>query len=150
MYLGAIDLALVVAVMREPSESRPVQIGRQRVVRGAQYIQTQIKLFASDQQRIRDVLLDDVRLGLRLRPGCDRIQFIKKEDPLALGLRSGLHYPNVLVSGLSELVCKHSVFEGQVESCGEEVVGFGFCLFALLFEELAVPLEIAAEVVLPA
>ena len=55
--------------MSEPSESRPVEIDGEGVVRSDEDVDPHIELFVSDEKRIMDVALYDVRFWLVGRVG---------------------------------------------------------------------------------
>ena len=95
MNLKVVYLALLhtESCQRESSEPRPVEVDLQGVIGHHQAVDSQIKFFSSDQVRIFDVALYDVRLdrGIvayicsdTLLPFADLTEFCKKEDALAL------------------------------------------------------------------
>ncbi len=66
----------------EPRKSLSIQIHREGLVRAAEHVNTQVKLLAADQQRVVDVTLHDVLLGLQRK----QVQS-KKDARLLLGVR---------------------------------------------------------------
>lgn len=72
--------------MGEPAEPRPVQIDRQRVMRGHQYVDSHIEFFVTDEKWVVDVPLDDVWLWLvgAVRPVTDVADRPEQEDTLSL------------------------------------------------------------------
>lgn len=50
--------------MGEPAKTRAVEVDKQRVVRSNEDVNTHIELLMPDQQRVVDVTLHDVGLGL--------------------------------------------------------------------------------------
>ena len=81
-----------VAVMREPSEPRSVQIDRQWLIASDQYIDSQIELLAAYEQWIHYILLHDVRFRLRtvrlppkiVLPLADLRQLVQQKDSAPL------------------------------------------------------------------
>lgn len=68
-----INVANVVAIVRESAEPRTIQINSQRRMASDQNIDAHIKLLMPNQQRVVDVALNDVGLGLvgGIRPLAD-------------------------------------------------------------------------------
>lgn len=50
--------------MGEPAKTRAVEVDKQRIVRSNEDVNTHIELLMPDQQRVVDVTLHDVGLGL--------------------------------------------------------------------------------------
>ena len=89
--------------MSEPAEALSIQVDRQRLIRGNQDINTQIKLLATNEQRIHDVPLYNIRLSsrrLRLPPQFILplgylLQLRKQENAATLRLTNRFHDPHL-------------------------------------------------------
>jgi hypothetical protein len=128
-------------LVREAREAASVQVERQGVVVGAEDVNAHVEFLASDQQRVVDVALHNVRLCLLLGlayarvvrfpaevafPVADLTDFVEYEDAFALALADGLHDPEG-VRVLVVLVFEDGVVVGEVVGDWEEVESI-FCL----------------------
>lgn len=64
MHLSIVNIRRVISVVRKPAETRPIEIYCQRVMRCYEYVDTHVELFVADQQRVVDVSLHYISLGL--------------------------------------------------------------------------------------
>lgn len=120
-----------VSVMGKPTKASSVQVNDQRLVRNHEHINSHIELLASNQQRVHDVPLHDVRLslrGLRLPPEIvlplgDLSQFIEQENAPSLRLSDWLHDPHPL--RLFEFFHKQWIISRKIVSCGKEIIPKG-------------------------
>lgn len=133
MDLSTVDFSFVVSIMSKPCKSRPVQIYVQRVVRCDQDVKSEVELLTTNQQRVRNISLTNVWLGIGLRPGLNGTDSVEQKDAFALGLGSWLHNPYIFIGAFLKLISKEAVLEGQMECQWEKVVLLGFRQFALFF-----------------
>ena len=139
-----------VARVSEPAEALAVQVDGQRLIAGDQNVDSKVELLAADEQRVHDVALHNVRLGLRalwlpsqfIFPLGNLLQFVEKENAAALRLADGFHDPYLLTLILLEFLDEQTVVTGQVVRRWEEIVRGSFRLLALSLELLFVPLEV--------
>lgn len=66
MHVRVLNLLHVVRipVVREPSEAGAIEINDERLVAGTECVDSHVKLLAANQQRVHDVPLHDIGLGL--------------------------------------------------------------------------------------
>ena len=129
MHVSVLDFFgfVRISVVGKPTEARSVQVHGQWLVTCDQHIDSHVELFASNQQRIHDVTLHDVGLGLWtlwlpskiVLPLRDLSELVQQEDAPALGLANRLHDPHS--SNLTELLHEKRVVPWQVVSRREEV-----------------------------
>lgn len=128
MNFSIINFGLIVSSMSKPSKPVSVQIYSQRIVRSDQNINSYIEFLTTNQKRITDIALNNVRLcrwmdiWLPLRK---LAQFIHKKNPFTLRLACRLHYPCVgmirrLIS--LEFIRKQTIFWWQQISLWIEIV----------------------------
>ena len=94
MHISVLNLIdfIRVTVMRETTETRSVQVHSQGLVASNQDVDSQVKLLATYQKWVIDVLLNDIRLGLRtvrfpaeiVLPLRDLSELIQEEDTTTL------------------------------------------------------------------
>jgi hypothetical protein len=159
----------------EPREPCAVKVDDQRLVGSAKRVDPHVELLPPQEKRVGNVPLHDVRLRLRVirviaevvLPLGDLLDFVEKENALALGLADGLHDPQNLRVRLNrlllELLIENRVLGRQVERDREEVVPekrsrkcpeaqrlrLGLLMLPLLFEDLLVALQVLDHQVLP-
>ena len=94
MHISVLNLIdfIRVTVMRETTETRSVQVHSQGLVASNQDVDSQVKLLATYQKWVIDVLLNDIRLGLWtvrfpseiVLPLRDLSELIQEEDTTTL------------------------------------------------------------------
>lgn len=104
MHKCVLDLLYFVRVPKvsESAEARTIQVHSQRLVRGDKNINSHIKFFTPDQQRVHYVLLHNIRLGLRrfwlpaevILPLSYLSQLVKQENAFSLTFANRLHDPD--------------------------------------------------------
>ena len=114
MHVSILDLInfVRITVVREPAEARTIEVDSKGLVASNQNVNAHVKLLATNQQRIHDVPLHDIRLSLWTFRLPSKIvlplsylrQFIQQKDALSLGLANRFHNPNL--ANLSELFNK--------------------------------------------
>mmetsp|Transcript_47606 Transcript_47606/g.103761 ORF Transcript_47606/g.103761 Transcript_47606/m.103761 type:complete len:224 (-) Transcript_47606:217-888(-) len=134
------------AGMGEAGKSTAIQVDCQRAVARDQNIESQIKLLPTNQQRIRQVPLNHIRLSFLLfflifvavffvsgfllslllqahplwvlAPARHLAQPVEEENSTPLRLSHGLHDPNCAIGLLLlELFDKHRILQGQNKGC---------------------------------
>ena len=139
--------------MREPSETRSVQIKCEGVVRSDEDIYTHIEFFVTDQKRIVDVSLNDVRLRLvgRVRPIRNLADPAKQENTLTLAATNRFHDPHqFLIFASFVFLMKNGILTGQVISKRKVIIPRCFFCLPLPFQCFFISLHILREKVLPA
>lgn len=102
VHVGVVEVVVGVLHGAEASEARAVDVGLQRAVGGDQHVEAEVKLLATDQQRVVDVVGNHVAvLGGRaallpspaVRPFLDLGELVDQEYAGALRAAGRLHDP---------------------------------------------------------
>lgn len=87
-----LSVAVVIPVMGEPREPGAVQVNSQRLVAGAEGVDSHVELSASVQQRVEQVLLADIVFDAGVAGGClplcDVVDVLEDKDALSLAFGS--------------------------------------------------------------
>lgn len=128
-------------IMGEASKAIPIEIYGKWVVRDAESVDAHVELPTSEEERVEDVSLTDVIFSSDVLVGtlplADIADLVEDEDPLALALRGGLHYPQHLFAILPlELFVEDDVFARHQEGRWQEVVRVGLSSVAFFITEI--------------
>jgi hypothetical protein len=105
--------------MSKSTETRAIDIHGEGIVGGNQRIESHIKFFVTDKQRIVDISLNYIgfRLMTGIRPLIDISNFSKKKDTLTLTLTNlyqeinyRFHYPDSFIICPFELLEEYRIF----------------------------------------
>lgn len=117
-----------ISMMSKSTKSSSVKISCEWNVTCDQTVDSHVKLFSTNKQRIYDVALNNIRLSLRAFRLPSKIVFplgyllelVEQENTLSLRLSNGFHDPDWAES-LFKLLHKERIVTRKVISCWEKV-----------------------------
>lgn len=84
MDLATLNVRVVISLGSESRKALTMQVNRQRFVTCHQDIQSKVELFATDDERVLDVSLNDIGLVMQLTPLRNCRELIQQEYSLPL------------------------------------------------------------------
>ena len=134
--------------MSESAETISIKINSKWLITYNQNVNSQIKLFAANQQWVAHISLDNVWFSLRtlwlpsqlIFPLGDLLELVEEEDASALTLADGLHDPKPPLT--LKLIHKHGIFSRKIKCERTEVVLRRLLVLPVFFELPFLPLDV--------
>lgn len=145
MDKAVIEVIKIVSMMGKSCKSSSIEIDCEGLITRDQNIDTHIKFFASNNQRIGNIALNNIRLSI-LRifisisgitfPLRDLLNFTDNKNTFPLGFRNGFHNPIVVITNLIafEFFKKDGIICWKIISHWKEIILNSFFCFSLFFK----------------